>query len=447
MRDNIFENNSVGRTFFKFALPSVVGLLIVSMQTMIDGIFIGRYVGSRGLAAINISMPYINTVMSVGMMVSLGGGVIASIYLGRSMKKRAGEIAFFTLMTKVLIIGGISLLSMLFLDKIVYFLGADRELFPLVKGYLLPMASMAIFYNLIVYTETFARIGGRPNAVFLSGFTAFTANVILDYIFVGRMGFGMTGAATASIMANFIGALALSPLFFRNRSNIQVSKPIGDRKLLKDILYNGSSEMLTVVSAAVATFLFNRIIMQYLGEMGVSALTIIFYVNGIVNISLFGLSQALQPIVAYNLGARKAERIYRVMNISFISGGTIGIVAFIGMKFYSLEIIKLFTKGDIELTALASEAAGYFIFAYILSFINIIASSFHTAIEKPMESAVIALMRSLVFVVIFLMVLPSIIGEKGIWMAVPLAELCSVFISIALMRRSYSKIRSSLAVA
>ena len=434
------NNESIEKTFFKFAIPSIVGLLIVSMQTMIDGIFVGNFVGPRGLAAINISMPYINILMSIGMMITAGGGVISAIYLGKKKEKKAGESAAFTLVSLVTILGIIVVLSLIFLDKLIVFLGADTTLFPMVKAYLAPMITLIIFYCAPIYTETFARIGGKPNAVFLSGIVCCLTNILLDYLFIAKMGLGISGAAYATGIANLLGSLALIGLFFRNRSTIQLCKPAGDLKLLKNILYNGSSEMLTVVSTAVAAFLFNRIIMEYIGELGVSALTIVFYVNNIVNISLYGLSQALQPIVSYNLGANRIDRIYQTLKISLTTGGIIGLVSFALMKLYSRPLIELFTKGDSELTSLALEAAGCFVFAYIISFINIISSSFHTAVEKPLESAGIALLRSLVFVAIFLTVLPQVLGEKGIWMAIPMAELSCLVVSLLMMNNSLKKI-------
>lgn len=439
------STESINKMFFKFAIPSIVGLLIVSMQTMIDGIFVANFVGARGLAAINISMPYINTIMSVGMMIISGGGVISSIYLGQNNKKRAGEVATFTLISTVVTLSIVAGVSLLFIDKLIIFLGADQILYTMVKAYLMPMLFLTIFFNAPIYTETFARIGGKPNSVFLSGFVCCTSNITLNYLFIVVLNLGISGAAYATGIANLLGALALICNFFNERLNIQFYKPQGDIKLLKAILYNGSSEMLTVVAASVSTFLFNRIIMSYIGELGVSALTIVFYVNNIVNISLYGLSQALQPIVSFNLGACKSDRIFMALRISLVTGGIIGLLSFIAMKNYSLPLVRLFTKGDVELTSLATNAIGYFVFAYLLSFINIIAVSFHTAIEKPLESALIALLRSLVFVSGLLYILPIFLGEKGIWMAIPIAELLCLFISLFMMKKSFVKIEKSLA--
>jgi len=300
-----------------------------------------------------------------------------------------------------------------------------------------PLLLLCIFLNIPIYTETFARVGEKPNSVFLSGLVCCLSNIVLDYLFIVKFGWGISGAAYATATANLFGGLALLGYFFNGRSQIQFSKFKGNFKLLKKILYNGSSEMLTVVSTSIAAFLFNRIIMKEIGEIGVSALTIVFYVNTIVNISLYGLAQALQPIISYNLGAKRIEKIYDVLKVAFITGGSIGILFFILMKFYSAPIVDMFTHKNFELTSLTNQAIAYFIFAYIFSFINIISSSFHTAIEKPLESASIACLRSLIFVGIFLYILPSIFGARGIWMAVPMAEFTCLIISIFMMRRSF----------
>ncbi len=301
MKNISLEYGCVKKLFFKLAVPSIVGLLVVSIQIMVDGVFIANSVGPRGLAAVNLSMPIISAIMSVGMMVSIGGGIIASIHLGKGEKNKSGEVAAFTLLSLVLILGFISIIGLISIKHLIIFLGAEQNLIPMVKSYLFPMLLLSVMYNLPVYTETFVRIGGNPNYLFLSSFICFAANIFLDYLLIVRLKAGLSGAAYATCSANLLGSLALIGLLFKERSEIQLLKPKGDLKLVKNILYNGSSEMLTVVASSVSTFLFNRIIMASIGELGISALTIVFYVNGIVNISLYGLSQALQPIAAYNL--------------------------------------------------------------------------------------------------------------------------------------------------
>ena len=436
MSQNItLENGCVKKLFFKFALPSILGMLIVSLQIMVDGLFLSKGVGAQGLAAVNLSMPLINLLLSVALMICIGGGVLVGIASGNGNESRAKGL---TSLTLVLLLTTLLIISVFLLsnfETVIMLLGANEETYVLVKKYLAILIPGSIFFSMPIFTETFVRIAGKPNQVFISGFVCFIANVFLDYIFVLKLGMGMEGAAVASCFANMFGALTLF-------HHMRFGKIICTLKDIKEIFYNGSSEMLTVISSAITIYIFNIIIMKNIGVLGVSALTIVFYINSIVNISLYGLSQALQPIISYNLGANRIDKIKDVLKVALKSGATIGLTTFIGMHLFGDKIIYLFSNGNKELADLTNKAIFFFTFAYLLSFVNIISSSFHTSIEKPFESAFISCGRSIIFVLIPLFILPVFIGEIGIWLAIPIAEL--ICISIPLMKKSLKKLPLSI---
>ncbi|MGL5124907.1 MAG: MATE family efflux transporter, partial [Fusobacteriaceae bacterium] len=419
--------------FFKFAFPSVTGMLVVAIQTMIDGIFIANFLGAKGLAAVNLSMPLISFFIGVSLMIASGGAVIAGTYLGDGKKKKADEVTSFTFLVYLGIIGFLSVGSLIFLPQIMNFLGVNEGLVHYVKPYLSVMILMSLLCNAPIMTETFMRVAGRPNLTFLSGGVCLLGNVIMDYLFLVKFNLGMTGAATATCIANAIGALVLIGFF-------KFEKPSGDIKLLKDILYNGSSEMLTLVSSSVTIYTFNLAVMKSIGELGISALTVVFYMNSLVNISLYGLGSAIQPIVSYNLGAKRIKNIYEVLKIGILCGGVVGIISFIFLRFYSTPLIETFAKGNSSLASLTQEVITYFTFAYIFSFLNVISGAFHTAIGKPFESGLISLSRSIVFVVIPLLILPIFFGNIGIWLATPVGEFSCLFLSLPLMLKSLRKI-------
>lgn len=426
---NALDTGCVKSLFFKFAVPSIIGMLVVAIQTMIDGMFIAQVLGAKGLAAVNLSMPLITFFTSLTLMISSGGSVIAGIYLGEKNEKRASEIISFTFVIFLIMIGIISLISLFYFNNIMNFLGVDIGLVAYVKPYLYNMILLGILSNSPILTETFMRVLGRPNLTFLSGTVCLIGNVALDYLFIIEFQWGMSGAAIATCVANGIGAVVLLKFF-------KFERPRGSWKILKEILYNGSSEMLTLISSAVTIYIFNIAVLKTIGELGVSALTVVFYINSLVNISLYGLSAALQPIVSYNLGARRIEKIYEVLKISLITGSAVGIISFIFMKFYSQPLIEIFSKGNSSLASLTKEVISYFTFAYTISFVNIISGSFHTAIGKPLESAIISCCKSIVFVVIPLLILPNFLGNIGIWLATPIGELLCLFLSFPLMIKS-----------
>lgn len=427
------------KIFFKLALPSVLGMLIVSMQMMVDGFFIANTVGADGLAAINLSMPVINLYMSIAMMICAGGAVYTSIELGKGNKKRADEVFSFTFFTYIAILGTLSILGVIFIDKIIYFLGASKELIPLVKPYLVTLLALNLLFNFPIFSEMFVKIGGLPNFVFISALICITGNILGDYILIVKMNLGVFGAAFATGLANGAAGLILFTRFFKNRCGLTLTSPKGDSSLLGKILYNGSSEMLTIISAAITTYIFNLLLMKYIGPLGVSALTIVFYVNNILNICLYGLDQALQPLVSFNLGAKRFDKIKETVKITLISGATLGLMCFIIMKLKSDFIVKLFSKGNSDLELLTFEVLSIVVFQYLVSFINVTAIGFLTALEKPFESMLVSFFRSLVFTVSYLFILPNFFGNSGLWLSMPVGELSCIFISIPLMWYSFNR--------
>lgn len=434
---NALETENIIKLFFKFAIPSIFGMLIVSLEIMIDGMFLGRNVGPLGLAAVNLSMPLINFLMSVGLMICVGGGVITSIYFGKKKLNKARELTSITLMLLVGVLEFLSLIVLFNLNFFINFLGANEEVYPYVRAYMIPMMIGAFFYTSPIFTETFVKIEEKPNLVFISGSVCLTFNALLDYLFIQKFQWGMVGGAVATLLACMFGFFALLP-------NLHFKLPQKSLRIylkdIKNIFFNGSSEMLSVVSSTFAMYLFNLTLMKKIGVLGVSALTIVFYINQMLNISLYGLSQALQPLVAYNLGARHLDKIKKVLRVSLITGGTLGAIAYIGSHIWGGFIIGIFSKGNQELMSLAKTALFYISFAYLISFLNIISTSFLTSIEKPIESVVVSLGRSIVFIAIPLFILPDLIGAKGIWLSIPIAELMCLVVSYYLMKKAIAQI-------
>ena len=437
MRNMERPMQGIRRQLFNYAVPSIVGMLIVGIQTFVDGIFVSKGVGALGLAGINLSMPLINTALSVAIMIISGGVVIAGVAKGSGDEEKAKGYTTLTFVVLFATILFISLLIALFLKPLCYFLGANDEVYPYVRQYLGVIGCGFIFYCIPNITEAFTRFAGKPNWVFVSGVICCVVNIVLDYFFVLKFDWGVTGAAIATCIANTSAALVLL-------HNVRFGKLMGGWKEIGKMFYNGSSEMFTSVSAAVTTYIFNLVLMSEIGPKGVAALTIVCYLNFIVNMSIFGLSQALYPLASINLGARNYKRIKSLLFNSMLFGGCIGIGVFIVVLIFKQPIVNAFTEGDAELHALALTAVTYVTLHYLISFINIVACSFHTAIERPVESVVIALCRSIIFVLVPLFALTPLIGQLGIWLSMPIAEALTLAVSLPLTARSLRKLKEVL---
>ena len=424
----------LSRQLLKYALPSVVGMLIVGLQTIIDGLFVSQGVGTLGLAAVNISMPLINVMLSVAIMIISGGIVIAGTAKGRGDHRLVRGYTTLTLIVLTSTIALLSLLVGLNLQRVCYFLGANDEVYPYVRNYLGIIGCAFIFYCIPNFTEAFTRLSGKPNWVFISGTICCVVNVVLDYLFVLKLKWGVSGAAIATCAANSTAALVLLP-------KVAFGRLKGTWREVWKIFYNGSSEMFTSVSAAVTTFIFNIVLMREIGPTGVAALTIVCYLNFIVNMSIFGLSQALYPLMSYQRGAHNYRGVRTLLVAALLFSAAIGIGVYCVVLIFKHPIVGAFASGDMQLRAIAITATTYVTLHYLVSFVNIIGSSFHTAVERPIESAIIALCRSIVFVLIPLFILTPLIGDLGIWLSMPIAEVLSLCVSLPLMRHTLRRLR------
>lgn len=421
--------------FLKYALPSIIGMLIVGLQTIIDGLFVGRGVGALGLAAVNISMPLISSLLSVSIMIISGGIVITGIAKGQGDEERVKGYTTLTFVALLITILTLSLLVGIFLKKLCYFLGSNDEVYPFVRQYLGIIGCGFIFYCIPNFTEAFTRLNGKPNWVFVSGVICCVVNIVLDYFFVMRFEWGVSGAAIATCIANTTAALVLL-------RNVRFGKIKGGLKEVKKMFYNGSSEMLTSVSAAVTTYIFNIVLMREVGVKGVAAFTIVCYLNFIVNMSIFGLSQAMYPLMSYSVGARNYRKIKSLLANALLLGGGIGIGVYLIVLIFKHGIATAFSNGDIELQTLTTVAATYVTLHYLVSFINIVACSFHTAIERPFQSVIIALCRSIIFVLLPMLLLTPVIGQTGVWLSMPIAEVLTLLVSVPLTITSLRRLRN-----
>lgn len=433
----IRNDKSIQRQLFQYAFPSIIGMLIVGIQTFVDGIFVSKGVGAIGLAAINLSMPLISVMLSVSIMIISGGVVVAGIAKGQGDEEKAKgytTLTFLVLVTTMLLF---SLILLLNLKKTCYFLGSNDAVYPYVRQYLGIIGGAFVFYCIPNFTEAFTRFAGKPNWVFISGTICCVVNIVLDYFFVIRFGWGVAGAAVATCIANSSAALVLA-------HHVRMGRLVGNWALVGKIFYNGSSEMLTSVSAAITTFIFNLVLMSETGPVGVAALTIVFYINFAVNMSIFGLSQALYPLMSYALGAKDYRQIKLLLFNALLFSAAIGYSIYFLALIFKKPIITLFANGDAELMQITRTAMTYITLHYLISFFNIIASSFHTAIARPLESAVIALCRSILFVLLPLAILWPRIGALSVWLSMPIAEALTLLVSVPLVIYSMKKLKKRI---
>ena len=401
-------------------------------RQIVDGIFISRLLGTNALSAANIVYPVISIVFAVGIMLSTGGSALIAKKLGEGKEREARED--FSFLTLVSFLFGIAILLIgnIFIEPIVRALGSTDALLPYCVDYLSVSLLLAPAAMLQMMFQTFFVTAGKPLIGLMLTISGGVANMILDYLFMGPFNMGISGAALATGIGELIPAVIGLFYFLFTRHSLYLTKPVVRFQVLKESCFNGSSEMVTNLSTAVVTYLFNITMLKFLGEPGVAAITIVLYGQFLFNALYMGFSMGVAPVISYNHGSQNLPLLKRIFKICIgfisISSILITIMALVS----SPVIVEIFTPIGSATYDIAK--TGFFLFSinYIFAGINIYSSSMFTAFSDGKVSALISFVRTFVLIVLNILLLPYLIGVNGVWLAVPAAEFMTLFLSVYL---------------
>jgi Na+-driven multidrug efflux pump len=422
--------------FFRYAIPSVIGMIAVTSAGVIDGIFIGNFIGASALAAVNISLPVFAIYAGVVLMLAVGGSVVCGKNIGEGNFQAASDIFSKTVYATLAMGLAITFFCLLFLDEVISLLGANDELHGLVRDYLLIIIAAAPFLVIGLTLDYFVRIDGRPvlASVTLVGFAV--VNISLDWLFVVHLEWGLKGAAWATAIAEASIFIVLISHWFHPSCSLKFRTARGGWGRVLHAAWNGFSEFANEVSIGLVTLLFNWVMITRLGVVGVAAFTIVGYLLFIGLEICYGISESLQPTVSKNLGARKADRIFRFTLTAVIASFVIGLGVSLVFLFVPEIMISLFLReGEDQTVEIALEFMALFWPAFLFNGMNITLASYFTALHKPVQSAAIALSRSLILPALGLLLLPLWFGATGIYITIPLAEGLTFILALILVKR------------
>ena len=427
-------NDPVLKIFIHYAVPSVLGMVAMFTAYVVDGIFIGRYIGHHGLAAINLTFPLITLFSGVAMLVGTGGGTYATIKKGEGDQRSADS--YYTLTNGILLAFGLFsiVFGVLLLEPIIEFSNIEHETKTQLFQYLYNLFPFFPTFMLAFSFELFVRSDGKPGLAVMCTGSGAVINIVLDYLFVVEFGWGIRGAAWATGASQFVPALALL-IYLLGPSDWSFVIPSIDWKEFGKMLYNGSSEFVNETSMGITVLVFNIIIMSQLGSLGVAAFSIAQYTSTIALAFFLGIAQAIYPGISYNLGAGELKRLLQLRNLGIIVNFSFGLLVCLGLLLFRDHVIKLFAKDNAELIRLSSEIVFFYSFSFILMGVNIAASMYFTGLNRPTPSAAIALTRSLIGVLIGLAILPLLLGQNGIWLSVSFAEILTLMLTFYCIKR------------
>lgn len=419
------------RRLIRFVIPSVAMMILTSIYGVVDGLFVSNFVGKTPFAAVNLVIPFTMILGAFGFMLGTGGTALVAKTLGEGRQEEANRIfsmlIYFALGLGVLLtIFGIAVLK-----GIVIKMGADDAMLRHCMIYGRIVLLGIPFYMLQNMFQNFLIAAEKPQLGLIVTIAAGVTNMVLDALFIAVLGWGVAGAAAATALGQCVGGLVPFVYFARkNSSKLSLVKT----RLMGGALFhactNGSSELVSNVSMSLVGMLYNLQLMKFAGENGVAAYGVIMYVNFIFIAIFLGYAYGSAPIVAFNYGARRTEELQNVLKKSLkLILGT-GISLFLIATVFAGVLSGLFVGYDAQLYAMTVRGLRFYAVSFLLSGFNIFGSSFFTALNNGMVSAAISFLRTVVFEVAAVLILPLFFGLDGVWCAITVAELASILITI-----------------
>ena len=433
MKIQLSDHFTYGK-LFRFTLPSIVMMVFTSIYGVVDGFFVSNFAGKTAFASINLIMPFIIILGSLGFMIGTGGTALVSRLLGEGDKKRANRYFSMLIWLSLLIGIVLAILGIAFMRPVAQMLGATPEMMDdcvlygrIVIAFLAPYMLQNVFQSFLIAAE-------KPNLGLVATLAAGITNMVLDAVLVGVLRWGVAGAALATGISQTVGGL-LPFIYFilPNSSKLHLTKAKFELRPILQACANGSSELMSNVSASVVGIVYNFQLLKYLGENGISAYGVLMYVQFIFVAIFVGYAIGCAPVVSFHYGAGNHSELQSLRKKSIRVVSTLGVVLTVLALVLAHPLAKMFVGYDAELFAITVHAFKLFSFSFLLAGFNIFASSFFTALNNGAISAAISFLRTLIFQTSSVLILPLILDVDGIWGANIAAEVFAFVISLAFL--------------
>ena len=413
----LFETLSPTRLFFRCALPSMVSMAVISLYTVADGIFVGRYVGPGALAAVNLVMPLLLISFALVDLVAVGSSVQISIRLGEKKEAEASRIFSFCSLLILLLSAVIGAAGYFLAGPAVRLMGADAQVTAMAAEYLRVYALFSPAIMIFFAVDNYLRICGWVRYSMLLNVATALVNIALDALFLVVFRWGVAGAAVASCISIALGTVLGFLPFLARRLPLRFVRgrlPLGQ---VASLLANGSSEFFSSIAGSVLMVILNSVLLRMSGSMAVAAFSIVMYVDSIVGSLLYGMADSMQPAISYSYGAGRRDRMFALEKRVLAMGAAVSIAAMVWMLLGGQYVIPLFIReSDPGLLEMSLRAMKLFSLSYLLGWVGTCLSSFFTALNRPGLSLALAFSRTLIFPLLCLAVLPALLGLDGVWL-------------------------------
>lgn len=414
----------IHKLFLSYLFPSLLGMILMSVNILVDGIFVSNGVGPLALAGVNIAVPIFSILLSISLWIGMGGATLYSIEMGKDNIKQARSIFMQSLLMTVSIVGVLVIICLWKQKEIALLFGASTKVLPYVEDYLHVILLFGLIYVLENVLSIFIRNDGNPKLAMIGLITTSVLNIILNYIFIFQMNMGVSGAAYATALSTVVGLCVLLLHFLRSDSHLRFNLKTFHFNLsnMKEILKIGSPSFITEGSTAIVVVGYNIAFSHFVGEIGVTSYAVINYLHAVFIMLFFGISAAIQPIVSFSYGAKLTERLKAVLKLGLLAGIIAGILIILVGWLLDDQLIQAFSVHDPAIIEFTKQGIHLFFIGYLFLSYNLLYAEFYQSIKKIRLSMIIILMRSLVLFLPLLYLLPAAFSGKVLWLAFPIAE-------------------------
>lgn len=429
------ETESLGKLLIKFSVPAIVGMIANASYNIVDRIFVGRGVGTNAISGIMITFPIVILILAFAMLIGIGSTALVSIRLGEKNKGDAEKILG-NAITLSLIIGlSITLIGYLFMHPILSFLGGSGETLSYSVEYMQVVLIGVVFQLLAFSLNNIIRGEGNPRIAMFTMIIGAVINIILDAFFIFVLKLGVSGAALATVIGQIVSSAWVLYYFLGKKSLLRFSlkNTILDMRIIKGVFGIGVSPFAMQIAGSIIIILFNNQLLIYGGDVAIAVMGIIQSVLMVILMPIFGLNQGIQPIIGYNYGAGKFDRVKKVLKLGIVSSTAICVVGFIIFELFAEHTVAMFSKTDPALLKMGTHALRVYMIMMPVIGYQIITAAYFQAVGKPIKAMILTISRQVLIIIPLLFILPPIFKLEGLWLAGPVSDGLSALIATVLI--------------
>lgn len=435
----------VGGLLLEYSIPAIIATTAASLYNIIDRIFIGQGVGPLAISGLALTFPLMNITAAFGSLVGVGASTMVSIRLGQNDRRGATQILGNAVMLNFIIGIVVALVMLTFLDPILYALGASNRTLSYAKSFMQVILLGNVFTHLYLGLNNIMRASGYPSKAMVTTLITVAVNLILAPLFIFVFKWGIRGAALATVIAQITGTVWLANHFLKGKSFLHFLPGYMKlkKRIIKDIFSIGMSNFLMLSCASLVSLIMNLGLKKYGSDYAIGAYGIVGSIGGLVVMIVLGFTQGMQPIVGYNFGARKIQRVTRAYRLTIIAATCVTCTGFFLAETFPRQIASAFTSND-ELLNLAVMGLKLSLIVFPVVGFQIVTTNFFQAIGKAGISIFLSLSRQVLFLIPALLIIPQFLGLRGVWLSAPVADLISSVISFLVLSWQLRKLHEGL---